>query len=260
MSDDPINPIKKIPFIVNVENYFVIIDNDDIENYSETGTWATSVAQAYGPSSRYAYIQSTPNGPTAAFTFQLNRSGYYDIFEIIPQTINSANNALYKILVGDRVIDSLYLNQNEGSGNWKNIGRFYLPADSSVSIKVIDSGESSSGPVIRADAFKVLLYEESPINVDEDNSIQVNEYQLDQNYPNPFNPSTRISWQSPVGSHQTLKVFDVLGNEIATLVDEYKPAGRYELEFNAAILPSGVYFYRLQSGSYVETRKMIYLK
>ncbi|HEX9251457.1 MAG TPA: T9SS type A sorting domain-containing protein [Ignavibacteriaceae bacterium] len=260
ISDDPINSIKKIPFIVNVENYFVIIDNDDIENYSETGTWATSVAQAYGPSSRYAYIQYTPNGPTAAFTFQLNRSGYYDIFEIIPQTINSANNALYKILVGDRVIDSLYLNQNEGSGNWKNIGRFYLPADSSVSIKVIDSGESSSGPVIRADAFKVLLYEESPINVDEDNSIQVNEYQLDQNYPNPFNPSTRISWQSPVGSHQTLKVFDVLGNEISTLVDEYEPAGRYELEFNAAILPSGVYFYRLQSGSYVETRKMIYLK
>ncbi|MBK7499710.1 MAG: hypothetical protein IPI19_11545 [Ignavibacteriales bacterium] len=54
---------------------------------------------------------------------------------------------------------------------------------------------------------------------------------LYQNYPNPFNPSTKISWHSPVGSHQTLKVFDVLGNEIATLVDEYKSAGRYEVEF-----------------------------
>ena len=99
ISDDPINPIKKIPFIVNVENYFVIVDNDDLGNYIETGTWATSVAQAYGPSSRYAYIQSTPNGPTAAFTFKLIEVGYYDIFEILPQTVNSANNALYKILV-----------------------------------------------------------------------------------------------------------------------------------------------------------------
>jgi hypothetical protein len=238
----------------------VIIDNEDAENYSETGTWATSVAQAYGPSSRYAYIQSTPNGPTATFKFQLSKSGNYDIFEILPYTENSADNALYKILIGDRVTDSLYLNQNVESGNWKNIGRFYLPADSLISVKVIDSGESSSGPVIRADAFKVLLFEESPINVQENNSIQVNEYQLDQNYPNPFNPSTRISWQSPVGSHQTFKVYDVLGNEVAALVDEYKPSGRYEIEFNGSNLASGIYLYKLQAGSFVETKKMILLK
>jgi len=265
ISDDPVNPIKKIPFTINVENYFVIIDNDDTGNYSETGTWATSVAQAYGPSSRYAYIQSTPNGPTAAFNFQLIKSGTYDVFEILPQTVNSANNALYKIQIGAATVDSFYLNQNEGSGNWKNIGRFYLPSDSNVSIKIIDSGESSSGPVIRADAFKVLLYEENPINVNEDNLVQVKEYKLEQNYPNPFNPSTRISWQSPVGSHQTFKVYDVLGNEVATLVDEYKPAGIYEVEFNGHSdegqnLSSGIYFYRLEAGSFVETRKMIYLK
>ena len=57
-------------------------------------------------------------------------------------------------------------------------------------------------------------------------------YQNYPNYPNPFNPSTLISWQSPVGSWQTLKVYDVLGNEVATLVDEYKPAGTYEVEFS----------------------------
>ncbi|MBS4035635.1 MAG: T9SS type A sorting domain-containing protein [Ignavibacterium sp.] len=88
---------------------------------------------------------------------------------------------------------------------------------------------------------------------------------LNQNYPNPFNPSTVISWQSPAGSHQTIKVFDVLGNEIATLVDEYKPAGRYIVEFSINSgedrnLSSGVYFYRLKSGDFVQTRKMILIK
>jgi len=83
---------------------------------------------------------------------------------------------------------------------------------------------------------------------------------LSQNFPNPFNPSTKISWQVPIGSHQSIEVFDVLGNEIATLVSEYRPAGRYETEFNAASLPSGVYFYQLKAGSFVETKKMILMK
>ncbi len=92
------------------------------------------------------------------------------------------------------------------------------------------------------------------------NSITPDEYFLSQNYPNPFNPSTKISWQVPVGSHQTLKIYDVLGNEVATLVDEYKPAGSYEVEWNAAGLPSGIYFYQLKAGSFVESKKMVLLK
>jgi N-acetylneuraminic acid mutarotase len=83
---------------------------------------------------------------------------------------------------------------------------------------------------------------------------------LDQNYPNPFNPSTIISWQVPVVSWQTLKIYDVLGNEVATLVNEEKPIGSYEVEFNAISLPSGIYFYRLQTGSFVETKKMVLLR
>ncbi len=89
-------------------------------------------------------------------------------------------------------------------------------------------------------------------------------FYLEQNYPNPFNPSTKISWQSPVGSWQTIKVYDVLGNEIVTLVDEYKPAGQYEVEFNPASniqhLASGIYFYQLKSENYIETKKMILIK
>jgi len=89
-------------------------------------------------------------------------------------------------------------------------------------------------------------------------------YELAQNYPNPFNPSTRISCQSPVSGNQILKIYDVLGNEIATLVDEYREAGSYEVEFKSSVgslqLASGMYLYRLQAGSFVETKKMILIK
>jgi hypothetical protein len=90
-------------------------------------------------------------------------------------------------------------------------------------------------------------------------------FRLFQNYPNPFNPSTKIKYSIPyVGTHRAvfvqLKVYDILGNEVAVLVNEEKPAGEYQAEFNAANLPSGLYLYRLQSGNYSETKKMLMLK
>ena len=97
-------------------------------------------------------------------------------------------------------------------------------------------------------------------DVQEDHSTIPSEFNLAQNYPNPFNPSTKIRWQSPIGSWQTLKVYNILGNEVATLVDEYKPAGNYEVEFDASQLTSGIYFYKIQAGSFVETKKMVLLR
>jgi carboxypeptidase T len=97
------------------------------------------------------------------------------------------------------------------------------------------------------------------------------EFSLGQNYPNPFNPSTKIHYTIPSviatplerGKQSqlvTLKVFDVLGKEVETLVNEEKPAGSYEVDFNASQLSSGVYFYKLQTGSFTETKKMILMK
>ncbi len=90
-------------------------------------------------------------------------------------------------------------------------------------------------------------------------------YKLEQNYPNPFNPTTRIHYSIPSNvksemSNVTLKVYDVLGNEMATLVNEEKDAGNYEVEWNAEKLSSGVYFYQLKAGSFIDTRKMILLR
>ena len=85
-------------------------------------------------------------------------------------------------------------------------------------------------------------------------------FSLSQNYPNPFNPNTSIKYQIPEISFVTIKVYDVLGNEIATVVNEEKPAGSYEVEFDANELASGIYFYKIQAGSFVETKKMVLMK
>jgi len=86
------------------------------------------------------------------------------------------------------------------------------------------------------------------------------QFSLDQNYPNPFNPSTTIRYAIPNGGLVTIKVYDVLGNEVANLIDEYKSTGSYEVNFNASSLSSGMYLYRLQAGSFVETKKMMLMK
>ena len=82
------------------------------------------------------------------------------------------------------------------------------------------------------------------------------EFSLSQNYPNPFNPSTKIKYSIPQSSHVIIKVFDVLGNEIESLVNEEKPVGTYEVTWYAENLPSGVYFYQLKAGDYMNTKKM----
>ena len=91
-------------------------------------------------------------------------------------------------------------------------------------------------------------------------NIIIDNFYLEQNYPNPFNPSTTISWQSQVGGWQVLKVYDALGNEVANLVDEFRSAGSYMINFDASKLSSGVYFYKLSIGNEIKTNKMILLR
>jgi hypothetical protein len=83
---------------------------------------------------------------------------------------------------------------------------------------------------------------------------------LSQNYPNPFNPTTVIQYEIPKSAMVTLKVYDILGREVKTLVNQYENSGNYSINFNASNLSSGVYFYQLRSGSYIVTKKMVLLK
>lgn len=98
-------------------------------------------------------------------------------------------------------------------------------------------------------------------DVEDEKSVNIpNEFILSQNYPNPFNPETSIKYQLSAISFVSLKVFDVLGREVATLVNEEKPAGTYTINFNAEGLSSGVYFYRINAGNFVQIKKLVFMK
>ena len=98
------------------------------------------------------------------------------------------------------------------------------------------------------------------VSLDFNNSFLIGEFKLEQNYPNPFNPDTRISYSIPEAGFVTLKVYDLLGREVQTLVNEHQAASQYSIDFNASELPSGIYFYKIFSGSYSETKKMLLIK
>ena len=85
-------------------------------------------------------------------------------------------------------------------------------------------------------------------------------FALEQNYPNPFNPSTMISYSIPQSSFVTLKVYDIIGNEVATLVNQNQEAGKYDIRFNASNLSNGVYMYSIKTDNFTSTKKMLLMK
>jgi len=167
---------------------------------------------------------------------------------------------------------SIYVSCWEDNAIYRYDNSFSLPAE------LISSGHNGPADIFYNQLDNILAVPNfysnvvdfipiTPIGVNEVYGQMPSTFALWQNYPNPFNPATTIKYQVPELSFVTIKVFDALGNEIKTLVNEEKPAGTYEIEFSATShsgeirnLPSGVYFYQLSTGDFVETRKMVLLK
>jgi photosystem II stability/assembly factor-like uncharacterized protein len=108
----------------------------------------------------------------------------------------------------------------------------------------------------------IIRYRDSSlvVGINTNNGNVPSEFSLEQNYPNPFNPTTTIHYTLPKASNVTLKVFDMLGNEVALVVNEFKPAGRYSALYSAENLSSGVYFYTMEAGGFTDTKKMMLIK
>jgi hypothetical protein len=170
----------------------------------------------------------------------------------------STNDGITWSPTGEPVYDGIISNWVEENISLAN----YLSSEFKVRFQLeSDGGVREDGWYV--DDIGILIYT-IPTSV-HDNAETVTQFELEQNYPNPFNPSTKIKYSIPSNlkretSNVSLKVYDVLGKIVATLVNEQKPAGAYEVEFDASNLSSGIYFYRLVSGSYIQTKKLILLK
>ena len=130
-------------------------------------------------------------------------------------------------------------------------------------------GETASddGHTVTVQGYQPITYENietciitNTSSVDNNNIGSPDQYQLFQNYPNPFNPETTIRFSLPKSDPVSLRIYDLLGKEVETLIREYRNAGDYEIEWSALDFPSGIYLYRLEAGDFVETKKLILQK
>jgi hypothetical protein len=215
-------------------------------------------------------------------------------FESEPFTVNSSSNLIYGVQYGitDSALCLTALSENENIGfkvelidavtneilgvydevtyspqnvfQYNNIGyqvNLGGIGDRTVKFRLVTNtnAEFSYGLANRlADQSTLAKNQYQQINYQ--GNLAVTDYALDQNYPNPFNPSTTIKFQLPNDGMVTLKVYDILGNEITTLINEQKPQGRYEVSFNANTLASRVYIYKLQAGDFASSKKMLLIK
>ena len=173
-----------------------------------------------------------------------------DIFIANYSSTGTLKNVLYTGDLGEERIYDVYLDDN-------NSGFIVGSFSGSMSI----DGTVIPAQNILADLFIAKLYFDNLTSIIEDTKhSSLNKFVLLQNYPNPFNPSTKIQYSVTQSSDVLIKVYDVLGNEVATLVNKVTPPGAYEVEFDSDGLTSGVYFYQLKAESFIETKKMILLK
>ena len=147
------------------------------------------------------------------------------------------------------------------TGTWSNIG-FVQGNGTSTSLHYYSFTDKNLNSGTYSYRLKQIDNDGSSkyINLTESFTIQPGEYRLSQNYPNPFNPTTVINYTLPEKSRVAIKVYNVLGKEVATLVNEVKPAGNHEVSFNASNLSSGVYYYTISAGKFTSTKKMILMK
>lgn len=243
----------KLPAVPQFEK---IIDTGDPECSLIGSGWFPSANTGYWGNTQAQLNQVGDGSAYAQFDLELPVTAIYEVYGWWVASSNRCTDTPF-IIKHKNGIDTVRVNQVQNGSMWKLIGTYQFSSDSSQ--KVIISNAGTTGTYVVADAIRIISYD--PVTtVKAESNLEPKEFLLYQNYPNPFNPVTLISWQSPVGSRQVLKVFDVLGNEVAKLVDEYKPAGSYEIEFNASGLSSGVYFLSLITENYNSTKKMVLLR
>ena len=215
--------------IYNNEIYVIGWDNSGFYKYSPSGDQWTELAQS--PFQVYACAMEVIN----------------DNIYCVGGNSSFKNVIVYNIAGNEWNVDSVEISsRRDWMADAVYNGSFYVFGGLDVTLNAVDIVEKVvPGGIVSVDGEKEII---------------PTDYKLNQNFPNPFNPSTVISWQLPVRSHISLKVYDILGSEVVTLVDENREAGYYETRFDGSALASGMYIYRLTARDYVSTKKMLMIK
>jgi hypothetical protein len=232
--------------------------------YGSSTSFINNIIYGNEPSQVYFYVTSSAGfynclieGGQEGFTGEVFTGAYENCIDVDPLFVSSNDYHLQNtsFCIG-AAIDSIQI-----GALW-----FYCPPNDFEG----NPRPNPSGSMPDIGAFESPLANPDPVGVEENLNSHPTEYALSQNYPNPFNPTTTIKYSVPELSFVTIKIYDVLGSEVATLINEEEPAGTYELNWNANNISSGVsakggyasgvYLYRLQAGNYVETKKMILIK
>jgi len=238
------------PLQVNIP--FYIVDdlwNQGFINFSDLGDPGVTAVDAV------VYSDSTPVRPfNDSFVAFGVANRFYEI-TVTPQSAgsNSSYNASLRLYYSDSDIQGIN-ESNLKLVRLTNDGWIYIGGTVNTNENYVEANNVHDVGIF------AFADPDSITNVNSNENGLVNDFKLEQNYPNPFNPSTKIKYSIPQSEFVSLKVFDILGNAVATLANEEKSAGNYEVNFNAATLSSGIYFYKLQAGSFVETKKMILMK
>jgi hypothetical protein len=217
---------------------------------------------------KYGYIRNTTGGPTNNNGVALLSGNNYGFYAIK----NDGSDGGFQIYDGfdDNEkwlsISGGVAKTTAGPGDVSNVtsaGPFTINAGDSIKVAfAVLAADNKTSLDAAVNQARIKYQEIIVLDVDDSKTLPI-DFALEQNYPNPFNPSTIIQYAINSRQFVQLKVYDILGNEVATLVNEEKAPGVYEVEFNVGqtiSLSSGVYFYRLQAGNFVQTKKMILMR
>ncbi len=233
-----------------------------LETYSNTGLTCVT-----GDS------RSIPFTPTGSFFSSRAHVGEIHYDAVVPVELVSFAASVSHLANGNTVELSwatatelnnqgFFVERKNSNSDWTNLG-FVEGNGTSTETKFYSFTDKKVAVGLYSYRLKQVDFDGSFRYYELGNVVEVSTpftYNLSQNYPNPFNPSTTIAWQLKNDGLVTIKVYDQLGKEVATLVNEEKAAGSYEIEFNASSLASGVYYYRINAGNFVDTKKMILMK
>ncbi|MFZ1288760.1 MAG: S8 family serine peptidase [Melioribacteraceae bacterium] len=260
------------PFQVSTGKYKFIVKNN---HYTVDGKWGNSTTTA-----EFDLALEDPNPPTINSLQILNSEGIISSKMHLNEkckivfSVNGfdQNSYLYLKKEADSVWTEVTLKdtvdlQNNGKYYTADLSNFTKYDSTAIDLKInIIMTNNNKNEMILRPAF-IVNYWDGITDVESDLSSEIlkTNFSLEQNYPNPFNPTTKISYTIPISMKSEkvkvqLMIYDILGRKVKTLVDKIQNAGNYEVEFNASLLPSGIYFYKLQTGNNTITKKMILLK